>query len=60
MRSDTGLVPGGMVSVRRQATPLPMSVRHRGHRLPILSKNRMLIAMAGTSTMPASQETSLN
>lgn len=59
MFRDTDIVPGGMASVRKQATPLPISVRHSGHLLPILSKNKMLIATAGTSTMPASQETAL-
>jgi len=47
-----------MVSVSRQATPLPMSVRHNGHRLPILSKNKMLMAIAGISTIPASKKQS--
>lgn len=50
------VIPGVMVSVSRQATPLPMSVRHSGHRLPIFSKNKMLMAIAGISTTPASKK----
>jgi hypothetical protein len=53
-------IPGDMMSVRRHAAPLPIRVRHKGHLLPIFSRNKMLMAMAGTSTTPASQEKAQN
>lgn len=42
----------GTKRVAKQATPLRIKVRHKGHFLPSFTKNRIDTAMAGISTIP--------